>query len=168
MPIVASDSGFSMEQPKYNFRAIRNLLIAAFSDQELRQLCYDIQEFRDVLKEFSENMGRQKMAQLLVEYCERQVLLPLLLEVVKEEAPAQYAQFADSLIVGGEKPASPIPLDRTELLQTMIATKMRLLNELELQAAQYTPLHRPVELKIQIDNLKEEIAGLQEKLSASR
>ncbi len=157
-----------MAQLKYNFRAIRNLLIAAFREQELRQLCYDTPEFRDVFKEFSDNTGHEQLAQLLIRYCERRVLLPFLLDVVKEEVPAQYAQFADSLVVGGEKPAPSPPPNETEFLQTRIATKMRLLNELELQAAQYTPLHRPIELKIQIDNLKEEIAELQEKLNASR
>jgi hypothetical protein len=118
-----------MSQPTYNFRNIRKLLAAAFSDDELRQLCYDVPEFRGVYEEFSTGLGKDQMIQKLIAYCDRKVIMGQLLTVIAEEAPEQYALFSDNLVVGDKKPetrpslsSNAIPSEN-EFLQKLITEK---------------------------------------------
>ena len=163
-----------MGQPDYNTRNIRRLLTEAFTAEKLREICADVPEFRPVLEEFATGMSKSDMIFRLIDHCKRHLVMDQLLLVVQEENPRQYALFANSLIDSDKKPelnrdptSETVP-DQVTFLQKLITTKMRLMNELQLQAAQYTILHLPVELKIQIENLEAEIADLQKKLSALR
>lgn len=158
-----------MSQPPYNFRNIRKLLAAAFSDDELRQLCYDVPEFRGAYEEFSAGLGKDQMIQKLIAYCDRKVIMGKLLTVISEEAPEQYALFSDNLIVGGKKPEtvpSPSPPaipNESEFLQKLITEKIRYLHKLQLQAAKYG-ISAPPQIVIEIEDLEKEIAELQQRL----
>lgn len=159
-----------MSQPTYNLRNIRKLLTAAFSDQELSQLCYETPEFRPVYEQFTAGMSKDQMIQRLIEYCERKVLMKQLLEIVQEEASEQYAQFADSLMVGGKKAesgtsSSPVAMpDEAEFLRKLLIEKRRYLQTLQLQAAKFG-ISAPPHIVIQIEDLEKEIAELRQKLN---
>lgn len=161
-----------MSQPVYNLRNIRKLLTAAFTDQELSQLCYEIPEFRPVYEQFTAGMSKDQMIQRLIEYCERKVLMEQLLEIIREEAPEQYTQFADSLMVGGKKSESspssnPPAINEVEQLQKLLIQNTRMLYELQLQEAQYG-LATPPHIKLQIEDLEKKIDELKHKLNLKR
>lgn len=88
----------SMErEPDYNTAAIRDLLKAAFSDQELDHLCYD--HFRPVYQTFTDEMGFDKKIQNLLDYCDRREQMAELLHRIKEHNLAQYRNFERRLKV---------------------------------------------------------------------
>jgi hypothetical protein len=158
-----------MSQPAYNLRNIRKLLTTAFTDQELSQLCFDVPEFKPVYEQFTVGMSKDQMIQRLIEYCERKVLMGQLLTIVEEEAPEQYAQFADGLIVG-EKKAEPASAsgstmpDETDFLRKLIIEKTRYLQTLQLQAAKFG-ISAPPHIVLQIEDLEKEIAELRQRLN---
>ena len=162
-----------MSQPTYNLRTIRKLLTAAFSDEALRQLCFDVPEFKPVYEQFSTGMSKDQVIQRLIEYCERKVLTGRLLEIIEEEAPEQYALFADNLIVGGKR-IQPTPAlasnsepDEVKFLQEMIAIKTRSLQHLQLQAAKYG-ISVPAHIALEIEDLEKEIDELKQKSHLKR
>ena len=157
-----------MDQPTYNFRNIRKLLAAAFSDDELRQLCYDVPEFRGVYEEFSAGLGKDQMIQKLIAYCDRKVIMGKLLTVIAEEASEQYTKFARDLIVGetGTELVSP-PLempDEVEQLKKLLVQKTRELYDLQNKAAQFGALYTPSYISMQIEDLEKQIAELHQRL----
>ena len=70
---------------------IRQLLAAAFSDEELTALCFD--HFHPVYEAFGEGMTKPRKIQLLLEHCVRQVESDRLLSLVRERNPNQYNRF---------------------------------------------------------------------------
>ena len=79
----------------WNTAAIRVLLSAAFSDEELTSLCFD--HFLTVYEEFSTAMSKGQKIQLLLEHCVRHGRLDDLVRLVQEMNPAQYRHFAERL-----------------------------------------------------------------------
>ena len=82
-------------QPAINTAAVRELLMAAFSDEELTTFCYD--NFRPVYEEFAMGMSRTQKVQMLVEHCERRGEMAKLLARVEQTNPYQYGRFAERL-----------------------------------------------------------------------
>jgi|WetSurMetagenome_2_1015567.scaffolds.fasta_scaffold70154_2 hypothetical protein len=82
-------------QPAINTAAVRELLMAAFSDEELTTFCYD--NFRPVYEEFATGMSRTQKVQMLVAYCERRGEMAGLLARVERANPYQYGRFAERL-----------------------------------------------------------------------
>jgi hypothetical protein len=80
---------------KYNTGTIRQLLDAAFGDEELTTFCFDY--FRDVYKAFSAGMSRQEKIQRLIEYAEKKILLDDLLDHIAQLNPRAYRRFASQL-----------------------------------------------------------------------
>jgi len=80
---------------KWNTAAIRDLLRAAFSPDELTTLCFD--NFPDVHEQFAPGMTKPQMVQLLLEYCIRYEQVEALLAAVQRANPAQYRQYEDQL-----------------------------------------------------------------------
>lgn len=70
---------------------IRNLLTAAFNDEDLTILCFD--NFRPVYEQFGAGMTKTQKIQLLIEHCERNWSFDRLLALVREHNPVQFAQF---------------------------------------------------------------------------
>jgi hypothetical protein len=81
--------------PEFNTAAVRELLLAAFSDEELTTFCYD--NFRTVYEDFATGMSRTQKIQMLVAYCERRGEMAELLVRVERANPYQYARFRDRL-----------------------------------------------------------------------
>jgi len=75
---------------RYNFENIRILLIAGFTSEELRRLCYETPLFRPVYDQLAENTGKAKIVDFLIEYAERRMLLDTLLKEIKERNSAQF------------------------------------------------------------------------------
>lgn len=83
-------------QPAFDTAAVRELLMAAFSDEELTTFCYD--NFRPVYEEFAGGMSRSQKVQRLVETCERKGQLAELLARVERLNPYQYGRFRSRLL----------------------------------------------------------------------
>jgi hypothetical protein len=86
----------------WNMAAVRDLLTAAFSDQEIQTLCFDY--FYEVYQNLSGGMGKGEKIQRLLDYCLRHDRIEDLVAIVQEENPAQYARFEAEL---RRAPASP-------------------------------------------------------------
>lgn len=82
-------------QPEYDTAAVRELLLAAFSDEELTTFCYDY--FPAVYGQFSTGMSRPQKVQRLVEHCGLNGQFAQLLARVEEANPYQYRQFKSRL-----------------------------------------------------------------------
>jgi hypothetical protein len=81
--------------PAFDTAAVRELLMAAFGDEELTTFCYD--NFRPVYEEFAGGMSRTGKVQRLVEHCERKGQMAELLGKVERANPYQYDRFRDRL-----------------------------------------------------------------------
>jgi hypothetical protein len=75
----------------YNLAAIRELVAAAFADEELRTFCFD--HYRAVYEQFVAGQGKGARVLTLVEHADRRGLLNDLLARIKAANPYQYAQF---------------------------------------------------------------------------
>lgn len=82
----------SGDRISWNTATIRELLIAALTDEELTALCFD--HFRSVYEQFSTGMSKTDKVQRLLDFCHRFDQVKKLLSLIKERVPAQYACFA--------------------------------------------------------------------------
>lgn len=87
--------GPSDQSVVYDTSTIRQLLGAAFDDEELKSLCFD--HFREVYEAFSAGMSKNDMIQRLIEHCDRQGRFEELLHHVERLNPYQYEQFESRL-----------------------------------------------------------------------
>lgn len=87
-----------------NTATIRDLLTAAFSDEELTTLCFDY--FRAVYDNFSAGMSKGQKIQLLLDYCTRRDQFDQLLPLIRERNPAQYTRFESRPGRTGQTPQS--------------------------------------------------------------
>lgn len=78
-----------------NTAAIREMLTAAFDDEELSTFCAD--HFNAVYEEFASGMSKRDKIRRLLDYCVRQEQVETLLAEVRQCNPAQYARFEKRL-----------------------------------------------------------------------
>lgn len=78
-----------------NTAVIRELIRAAFDDEEFTIFCFDY--FPAVHDEFTQGMGRLVKIQLLLKYCRRNDEFDMLLAFIKEMRPVQYSRFESRL-----------------------------------------------------------------------
>lgn len=71
--------------------ALRALLMAAFSDEELTTLCFD--HFRTVYDDFTTGMSKGQKVQRLLEFCSRHQEVQTLLTLVEQANPTQYQRY---------------------------------------------------------------------------
>ena len=81
--------------PTYNTAAVRELLMAALSDETLTTFCYDF--FRSTYNQFSVGMSKPDKVHRLLADCESQGRMEALLVRLQEVNPHQYARFEDRL-----------------------------------------------------------------------
>jgi nucleoside phosphorylase len=79
----------------YNLAALRELLNAAFSDEELMTMCFD--RFAEVYNNFSLGMSKGQKIQQLLDYCLRREQLPMLLTEVEKRNPVQFKRYSGRL-----------------------------------------------------------------------
>jgi formylglycine-generating enzyme required for sulfatase activity len=95
---------------EYDIAAIRQLLLAAFTPEDLRRFCHDRPTFRPVVNRFGPSHGLDDMADELITYCENYLLFPELLAELKRHNPRQYARFIEPELSGAESaPPTPEP-----------------------------------------------------------
>jgi Effector-associated domain 7 len=88
-------SNTAPNQPRRSLSGqLRELLLKAFSDEELTLICSDY--FPHVYNQLTQSIGRAFKAQHLAEYCVRQGLENRLLEIVKTENYNQYKDYVAS------------------------------------------------------------------------
>ncbi len=94
-PPAPADAPGAVSEPVWDTAVVRELLAAAFSDEELTSLCFD--HFRPVYDDFGAGMGKGQKVQRLLDYCVRQRQLDRLLSLIAEHNPAQHALYASRL-----------------------------------------------------------------------
>jgi energy-coupling factor transporter ATP-binding protein EcfA2 len=80
-----------------NVAAIRQLLLAAFTPEDLRRFCEDRDPFKSLLDRFASPNRLDQMVDEVVTYCEKQNLFDELLAQVEGANPRQYAAQARKL-----------------------------------------------------------------------
>lgn len=78
---------------RYNYKKIRDLLTDGFDDEELRNLCFDVSDFRFVYHKLAHNTGKTQIVQYLLEHVEKQDLTEILLDQIRERNPAKYEAY---------------------------------------------------------------------------
>jgi hypothetical protein len=86
-------------EPQWNTAALRDLLTAAFSDEELTTLCFDT--FRTIYEDFAAGMSKGQKIQRVLDYCIRYEQVEGLLAAVRKANPTQYDKRAAGLRIAG-------------------------------------------------------------------
>jgi hypothetical protein len=94
---------------EYDLGVIHDLLTAAFTPPELRRFCNERSTFRPVVSQFPADASLNDMADTLIGYCERMVLLDELLDQVRQFNPRQYDRFKDHKEPGHRSPRGRLP-----------------------------------------------------------
>ena len=89
----------------YNFVAIREMVDAAFGDEDLSEFCFD--HCPRVYEQFTAGQTKGARVRMLVDYARRRGLVDRLLAEVERANPHKYAEFAPRL-----NTAVPIPRPR--------------------------------------------------------
>jgi len=105
----------------YNTAAVRELILQAFSEEELRVFCFD--HFPVVYEQFSAAMTKTLLTHLLIEYCYRQGEMSQLLYLVREKNPYQFKKHYGSL---HRRPAFYRPSKNSAVLEIRAASGVAL------------------------------------------
>ncbi len=89
------DWPLDVPQSEYDLQAVRELLAAAFSDQDILTLAFD--RFRPVYEDLSGGMSKGEKIRRLVDWCVHKQQLGVLLSEISQRNPAQYAKYAPRL-----------------------------------------------------------------------
>ena len=82
-------------RPAWDTITIRELLTAAFNDEDLTVLCFD--HFRSVYEDFGSGMSKGQKIQRLLDHCARHGQVEELLSAVEKRNRVQYDRFRDRL-----------------------------------------------------------------------
>ena len=91
----------------FDIGKIRELLLAAFTAEELERFCKDQPAFEPITKRFGPAHGLDDMVDEVIDYCRTHLLLKELLERVASANRRQYAHFQPAL--GSSAPPVPPP-----------------------------------------------------------
>jgi formylglycine-generating enzyme required for sulfatase activity len=83
--------------PTYNLRAIRDLLLDAFNEVELRALVSYDEKLKELARKFAPAHSIENMADETIAWCDRRDLIDHLVERIKEERPRKYQEYEPSL-----------------------------------------------------------------------
>jgi formylglycine-generating enzyme required for sulfatase activity len=117
----------SSDASDHNLKAIRQLLLAAFTPEELRRFCYDRPTFRPVVKRFGPKSNQEDMVDELIIYCDTRLLFDELLAEVQPERSRQYAFFLGAEPGDGEseEPAEEKPAQSSPEVLTIDDSSVR-------------------------------------------
>lgn len=90
-------AGQNHDQADYNPEAIRQLLLAAFTAQDLRRFCLDRPLFRPIVDNFGPKYNLNDMVDEVLFYCQPRALFEPLLAEVRQVSPRQVARFEGRL-----------------------------------------------------------------------
>jgi hypothetical protein len=85
----------TMQENKYDLQIMRELLSAAFSDEEITTLAFD--RFREVYDDFSGGMSKSEKIRRLVDWCDRNLQVEKLMAETERRNPNQYRRYAARL-----------------------------------------------------------------------
>lgn len=74
----------------YSFTNIRAFLTKGFNADELRRLCYDLPDFRQVYDEFASSSGKGELVDRIIEFADQRDLIDKLLAEARSRNPARY------------------------------------------------------------------------------
>lgn len=84
-----------MPENTYDLQIVRELLNAAFSDEDVATLAFD--RFREVYDEFSSSMSKSEKIRRLVDWCDRNLQVEKLVAEVQRRNLNQYRRYAARL-----------------------------------------------------------------------
>lgn len=93
---------------QYNLKNIRELLEAGFSATELRNFCYDTQDFQSVYNDLSESDSLRQIIDKLLRYAKRQHKIEVILKWVEENNKSQYEAHTP-YFTETASPSPPLP-----------------------------------------------------------
>ncbi len=136
-----------MTRSPYRFKNIRTLLTQGFSEQELRDLCFDVPGFRPVYENIGASASKAEIVAKLLDHAERTIQVDALLAVAKEHNPKRYKAHepyysvdATSLVqkqlASYSKRLSLVESD-PEKLMDIAKVKMRIASEARVQRLRY-------------------------------
>ncbi|MBE7555251.1 MAG: toll/interleukin-1 receptor domain-containing protein [Anaerolineales bacterium] len=77
----------------YNWKNIRTLLTEGFTAEELRRFCFDEGNFRAVYNKLTQDTGKDKIIDLLLDYANQKLQTEILLIWAKEHNPIRYEKY---------------------------------------------------------------------------
>lgn len=77
----------------YLLRNIRALLVEAFTDEELRRLCYDTAAFKPVYDQLRPNISKGQVIEQLLKYAGQRAQLEILLDLAERHHPANHEKY---------------------------------------------------------------------------
>lgn len=102
----------SPRDKRYNFERIRTLFIEGFSDEDLRDLCFDVPDFRPVYHQLAQTTGKTEIVRRLLAHAAQRAQLDLLLALAKERNPAQYTAREPYFLVVTHEQSAEFPDER--------------------------------------------------------
>ncbi len=94
----------------HDIALIRDLLLNAFSAEELPRFCQDRPTFQPIRANFGPGYNLNRMVDEVIAYCQDHDLFEMLLAEVKDANPRQYARFEPQLRISAEELAKiPCP-----------------------------------------------------------
>ena len=91
-----------MRRGNYNRAVIRRLLLDAFTPDDLVRFCQDRDKFRHFTEYMPTPLSLVSAVDVLIERCEKELLILELLREVQEYNPAQYEKFEHKLFFPSE------------------------------------------------------------------
>ena len=88
----------------YNYATIRELINAAFDDDELQIFCHD--HFQEVKNQFTTGQNKGHRVLLLSEYSKRYGQIEKLLDEIKKKNPYQYERYESNILMKATEAAS--------------------------------------------------------------
>ena len=102
---------------RYNTAALRDLISAALSGDELTALAFD--HFRPVYDQFAAGQTRHQRVQLLLEHAARSGQMARLVALIQEINPARYREFAGRLLAPAADAAPARPQNSVSYQATL-------------------------------------------------
>lgn len=99
-PVGLLPAKLEQRYKKPNMRQFRQLLLEAFSDDELHIFCYD--HFEELRNTLSDGLEKMLQVQKLIEFCDKREQFGKLAKLLAEERPEKYKVFQDSLFERSE------------------------------------------------------------------
>lgn len=91
----------------YNLATIQDLLLAAFTAEELKRFCRDRPTLHPILYDLSPNASLNQVADQIITHCEHRSLFGELLAEIERVNPQQYQRFEPDLRFVDTQHASP-------------------------------------------------------------
>lgn len=106
-----------MSTHPYNIAAIRQLLRAAFTAEDLKRFCYDRTTFHFILDHFGLGFSFVQVIDVVLEQCRKHGLFPHLLADIRQINPRQYERHGPYVLKEGDQPsAGSVPPSTTGIM----------------------------------------------------